>query len=336
MTHTNPSIYEYRMMSTPLVEIKQLTKYFRSPNSAFQTRDRWVRAIDGVTFDIYPGETVGLVGESGCGKSTLGRTIIGLHRPTSGDITFSGQNVLTLSGRSRKELSRRIQLIFQDPAGSLNPRRNIRDTLMAPFAIHNLHSAAERKKRIEDLIREVGLDLYHLDRYPHELSGGQKQRVGIARALALDPDFLICDEPVSALDVSVQAQIINLLQDLQKKFRFSYLFISHDLSVVYHISDRVLVMYLGKIVEAATYKEIYREPLHPYTQLLMNSNPVLDSQDARKASSEIGEVSQRSKSTVGCSFSDRCPMVTDVCRKEEPNLVSRGDQHAVACHLHST
>ena len=323
-------------MDSPLVEIKNLTKYFRSPNSAFQTRNRWVKAVDGVSFNIYPGETVGLVGESGCGKSTLGRTIIGLHRPSSGDIMFSGQSILKKSGSFRKELSRRIQLIFQDPAGSLNPRRNIRETLMAPFVIHNLHNKAERRGKIEQLIREVGLDLYHLNRFPHELSGGQKQRVGIARALALDPDFLICDEPVSALDVSVQAQIINLLQDLQKKFRFSYLFISHDLSVVYHISDRVLVMYLGKIVEAASYKELYREPLHPYTQILMNSNPVLDPQGTSKTSTAIGELSQRSKPTIGCSFSDRCPMATEICRKKEPNLLSRGNQHAVACHLYLT
>ena len=226
--------------------------------------------------------------------------------------------------------------MFQDPAGSLNPRRTIRETLMAPFAIHGLHNSTERKRIVEQLTMEVGLDLYHLERYPHELSGGQKQRVGIARALALDPDFLICDEPVSALDVSVQAQIINLLQDLQKKFRFSYLFISHDLSVVYHLSDRVLVMYLGRVVEAATYREIYREPLHPYTQILMSSNPVLDPQGIKKKTSAIGEVNQSSKPTVGCSFSDRCPMVTAICKVTEPALSKNGQHHSVACHLYST
>ena len=323
-------------MESPLVEIKNLKKHFRSPSSHFGTKDKWVKAIDGVSFEIFPGETVGLVGESGCGKSTLGRTIIGLHRPTSGQVLFSGDNVLSLAGRSRKELSRKIQLIFQDPAGSLNPRRTIRETLIAPFAIHGLHNSAERKRIVEQLTMEVGLDLYHLERYPHELSGGQKQRVGIARALALDPDFLICDEPVSALDVSVQAQIINLLQDLQKKFRFSYLFISHDLSVVYHISDRVLVMYLGRIVETATYREIYREPLHPYTQILMSSNPVLDPQGIKNKSSAIGEVNQRSKPTVGCSFSDRCPMAIAICKTKEPTLKKKGPHHSVACHLHST
>ncbi len=323
-------------MESPLVEIKNLKKHFRSPGSHFGAQERWVKAIDGVSFEIFPGETVGLVGESGCGKSTLGRTIIGLHRPTAGQVLFSGNNVFSLSGRSRKKLSRRIQLIFQDPAGSLNPRRTIRETLIAPFAIHGLHNSTERKRLVEQLTMEVGLDLYHLERYPHELSGGQKQRVGIARALALEPDFLICDEPVSALDVSVQAQIINLLQDLQKKFRFSYLFISHDLSVVYHLSDRVLVMYLGRVVEAATYREIYREPLHPYTQILMSSNPVLDSQGIKKKSSAIGEVNQRSKSTVGCSFSDRCPMVTAICKATEPALSRNGQHHSVACHLYST
>ncbi|MBO69126.1 MAG: hypothetical protein CL398_12565 [Acidiferrobacteraceae bacterium] len=323
-------------MTDPLLQVKHLKKYFRNSTSRFSKAEKWNKAIDGVSFSVNPGETVGLVGESGCGKSTLGRTIIGLYRPTAGKILFSGEELPTLGGRSRKTLSKRIQLIFQDPAGSLNPRRTIREAIIAPLLIHRLHSSSQRNKIVEQLIVEVGLDLYHLDRYPHELSGGQKQRVGIARALALEPDFLICDEPVSALDVSVQAQIINLLQDLKKKFGFSYLFISHDLSVVYHVSDRVLVMYLGRIVEIASYGDIYREPLHPYTQLLMSSNPVLTGQGTNKVTSIEGELSHKTRPTVGCSFSDRCPMVTDFCKKNEPELAEQGSNHLVACHLHST
>ena len=322
-------------MGTPLVEIKNLKKHFRNQNSHFQSKNRLVKAVDDVSFKIYPGETVGLVGESGCGKSTLGRTIIGLHKPSAGEIHFTGQSILNISRRKRKELSRKIQIIFQDPAGSLNPRRKIGETLLAPLVVHNLYKKSQRKQKIEELIREVGLDLYHLDRFPHELSGGQKQRVGIARALTLNPEFLICDEPVSALDVSVQAQIINLLQDLQNKFKFSYLFISHDLSVVYHISDRVLVMYLGKIVEVASYNELYKEPLHPYTQILLNSNPVLDQHKASKTTNYIGELNLRTKPTIGCSFSDRCPMAIEVCNQKQPSLFYKDDHHAVACHLYS-
>ena len=323
-------------MTDPLLQVEDLKKYFRNSGSRFNASEKWNKAIDGVTFDVYPGETVGLVGESGCGKSTLGRTIIGLHRQTSGKIMFSGQDLLSHVGHSRKELSKRIQLIFQDPAGSLNPRRTIRDAIIAPFVIHGLHNSSERNKIVERLIVEVGLDIYHLDRYPHELSGGQKQRVGIARALALEPDFLICDEPVSALDVSVQAQIINLLQDLKSKFGFSYLFISHDLSVVYHVSDRVLVMYLGRIVETARYGDIYREPLHPYTKLLMSSNPVLNQQDPISVAPASGEINQKNRPTIGCRFSDRCPMVTDICKKKDPMLTNQTTDHAVACHIYST
>ena len=323
-------------MIDPLLQVKDLKKYFRNSTARSGAAGKWNKAIDGVSFNVYPGETVGLVGESGCGKSTLGRTIIGLHQPTAGKIVFSGEDLLTLAGNSRKQLSKRIQLIFQDPAGSLNPRRTIREAIIAPFAIHGLHSSSERNKIVEQLIVEVGLDIYHLDRYPHELSGGQKQRVGIARALALEPDFLICDEPVSALDVSVQAQIINLLQDLKSKFGFSYLFISHDLSVVYHVSDRVLVMYLGRIVESASYGDIYREPLHPYTKLLMSSNPVLTQRDAVVVAPIAGEINQQNRTTAGCSFADRCPMATGICQEKDPMLVKKSSDHLVACHLYST
>ena len=263
-------------MNSPLLVVKNLVKYFRNPNSNFWGKEKWNKAVDGVTFDIYPGETLGIVGESGCGKSTLGRTIIGLNNPNKGEILFLGKDILKTSENYRKKLSTKMQIIFQDPAGSLNPRRTIEETLMDPFLIHGVYKNSERKEKIRKLITDVGLDVYHLDRYPHELSGGQKQRVGIARALSMEPEFIICDEPVSALDVSVQAQIINLFQDLKKKFSFSSLFISHDLSVIYHISDRIMVMYLGRIVETAPIKTFVKQPNHPYTQALLEGVPRLE------------------------------------------------------------
>ena len=321
-------------MASPLLLVKNLIKYFRNPNSNFSIKDKWIKAVDGVTFEIYPGETVGIVGESGCGKSTLGRTIVGLNKPNSGEIYFLGEDLLKMSEYSRKKLSKKMQIIFQDPAGSLNPRRTIEETLMDPFSIHGLYEKSERKEIIKELIVDVGLDLYHLDRYPHELSGGQKQRVGIARALAMKPEFIICDEPVSALDVSVQAQIINLFQDMKKKFSFSSLFISHDLSVIYHISDRIMVMYLGSIVEIASYKEIYKDPLHPYTQLLIKSNPILDLEGKKNNHLINSEISPNSKKLNGCSFSDRCPMVFEICKQKRPLLKGKNTKHFVACHLY--
>ena len=320
--------------SKPLLMVKNLVKYFKNPNSNFFANDKWIKAVDGVTFDIYPGETVGIVGESGCGKSTLGRTIAGLYKPDSGKIFFLGDDLLKISERSRKKLTKKMQIIFQDPAGSLNPRRTILETLMDPFSIHNLYEKTKRKKIIDELIVEVGLDSYHLDRYPHELSGGQKQRVGIARALAMKPEFIICDEPVSALDVSVQAQIINLFQDLKKKFNFSSLFISHDLSVIHHISDRIIVMYLGNIVEIASYKVIYKDPHHPYTKLLISSNPVLALEEKKNIHLELSEINPKSKNIAGCSFSDRCPNVFDLCKKISPVLEKTDNEHFVACHLY--
>ena len=320
--------------SKPLLLVKNLVKYFKTPNSNFFTKDKWIKAVDDVTFDIYPGETVGIVGESGCGKSTLGRTIAGLYKPDSGKIFFLGDDLLKVSEGYRKKLTKKMQIIFQDPAGSLNPRRTILETLMDPFSIHNLYEKNKRKKIIEELIVEVGLDLYHLERYPHELSGGQKQRVAIARALAMKPKFIICDEPVSALDVSVQAQIINLFQDLKEKFNFSSLFISHDLSVIHHISDRIIVMYLGNIVEIASYNEIYRTPHHPYTKLLISSNPILAIEDKMTMHLELNEINPKSKNISGCSFSDRCPNVNDLCKKLTPVLKKTNKEHFVACHLY--
>ena len=321
-------------MASPLLVVKNLIKYFRNPNSSFWGKEKWIKAVDGVTFDIYPGEIVGIVGESGCGKSTLGRTIIGLNTPNKGEILFLGKDILKTSENYRKKLSKKMQIIFQDPAGSLNPRRTIEETLMDPFLIHGVYKNSERKEKIRELIIDVGLDVYHLDRYPHELSGGQKQRVGIARALSMEPEFIICDEPVSALDVSVQAQIINLFQDLKKKFSFSSLFISHDLSVIYHISDRIMVMYLGRIVEIANYEEIYKNPLHPYTKLLINSNPILDIGGKKNNYLTNSEIDPNSKKNAGCSFSDRCPKVFEVCKQKQPILKEYNPQHYAACHLY--
>ena len=320
--------------SKPLLLVKNLVKHFKNPNSIFFAKDKWIKAVDGVTFDVFPGETVGIVGESGCGKSTLGRTIAGLYKPDSGAIFFLGDDLLKISENYRKKLTKKMQIIFQDPAGSLNPRRTIMETLMDPFFIHDLYKKNMRKKIIEELIVDVGLDSYHLGRYPHELSGGQKQRVGIARALAMKPEFIICDEPVSALDVSVQAQIINLFQDLKKKFHFSSLFISHDLSVIHHISDRILVMYLGNIVEIASYKAIYKDPHHPYTKLLINSNPVLDLKGKKTINLEVSEINPKGKIFSGCKFSDRCPKVFDLCMQENPILKKTDNDHFVACHLY--
>ena len=320
--------------SKPILIVKNLVKYFKNPNSNFLAKDKWIKAVDGVTFDIFPGETVGIVGESGCGKSTLGRTIAGLYKPDSGKIFFLGDDLLKISDGYRKKLTKKMQIIFQDPAGSLNPRRTIFETLKDPFSIHNIYEKTKRKKIIEELIVEVGLDLYHLDRYPHELSGGQKQRVGIARALAMKPEFIICDEPVSALDVSVQAQIINLFQDLKAKFNFSSLFISHDLSVIHHISDRIIVMYLGNIVEIASYKAIYRDPHHPYTKLLISSNPVLALEEKKNTHLELNEINPKSKNFSGCSFSDRCPKVSELCKESTPVLKKTNKEHFVACHLY--
>ena len=295
-------------------------------------RSGTVKAVDGITFDILKGETFGVVGESGCGKSTLGRLLIRLLDPTEGTITLEGEDVSRLKGSALKEMRKKAQIIFQDPSACLNPRRTVRQILLEPFEIHGMTQNVDA--RIHELLQLVGLDDYHLSRYPHELSGGQKQRIGIARALALEPKLIICDEAVSALDVSVQAQVLNLLQELKEKLGLTYFFISHNLNVVYQVSDRVGVMYLGKMVEIAAYDQLYEKRCHPYTEALLSAIPQVD-QDAQTARIHLeGEVPSPSNPPAGCRFHTRCPKCMDRCRQEEPPLREIEAGHFVACHLY--
>ena len=317
------------MTNQPLVEIKDLKKYFPVPHK------RAVRAVDGVSFTINRGETLGLVGESGCGKTTVGRCILRLIEPTSGEIRFDGRDLLELGRGEMRALRRRMQIIFQDPYSSLNPRMKVGSIIAEPLEIHGVGDRRERKDRVTELLRVVGLDPDYANRYPHQFSGGQRQRIGIARALALNPDFIVADEPVSALDVSVQAQVVNLLQDLQERFGLTYLFISHGLAVVKHISTRVGVMYLGKLVELAPAQEIYANPLHPYTQALLQAIPIPDP-DAKRASPHRlgGEAPNPIAPPAGCRFHTRCPRVIERCGGEEPGLVEVSPGHFVSCFLH--
>ena len=278
---------------------------------------------------------MGLVGESGCGKSTLGRTILNLHSPTSGEVTYQGKNIFDNSAKEMKALRKKFQIVFQDPSASLNPRKTIASIIQDPMIIHGMQPDGGREKRVLELMEMVGLAAYHSKRYPHELSGGQKQRVGIARALSLNPEFIVCDEAVSALDVSVQAQVINLLQDLQKKLDLTYLFISHNLNVVYQVSDRVVVMYLGQIMERATYRGLYETPYHPYTQALLSAIlPVEAGQKTKRIHLE-GDVPTPFDAPPGCKFSSRCPRAMEICHHQEPSLVEMDHMHSVACHLYS-
>ena len=296
-------------------------------------RSGTVKAVDGITFEIKKGETFGVVGESGCGKSTLGRLLIRLLDPTEGTITLEGEDISRLRGRELKQMRKKAQIIFQDPSACLNPRRTVKQILMEPFQIHGMGGKAV-EDRIHELLKLVGLDDYHLSRYPHELSGGQKQRIGIARALALEPKLIICDEAVSALDVSVQAQVLNLLQELKEKLGLTYFFISHNLNVVYQVSDRVGVMYLGKMVEIADYDQLYEKRYHPYTEALLSAIPQVD-QDAQTQRIHLeGEVPSPSNPPSGCRFHTRCPKCTDRCRTQEPLLREIDRGHFVACHLY--
>ncbi len=310
----------------PIVEVRDLVKHFSVEKS-----DDLVRAVDGISFDILAGETLGLVGESGCGKSTVGRCLIRLHEPTSGDIFFEGKNIVGLPKREMQGLRREMQIIFQDPYASLNPRMSIRSIVAEPLKIHGMSDRNERKDRVADLLKKVGLDPTYMNRYPHEFSGGQRQRIGIARALALNPKLIICDEPVSALDVSVQAQVVNLLQDLQNEFGLTYLFISHGLAVVEHISNRVAVMYLGKIVEIAESNELYAEPLHPYTKALLSAIPVPDPKMKRERIVLSGDVPTPIDPPSGCRFRTRCPLAIDECAKVVPELREIKSGHFAAC-----
>jgi oligopeptide/dipeptide ABC transporter ATP-binding protein len=312
--------------SDEIVRVRGLLKHFPLEDS-----DDVVRAVDGVTFEIFRGETLGLVGESGCGKSTVGRCILRLIEPTAGEIEFDGRDVLATGGRELRELRREMQIIFQDPYASLNPRMRVRDIVGEPLIIHGVRDKEERRTRVSELLKKVGLDPDYMNRYPHEFSGGQRQRIGIARALALNPKLIVADEPVSALDVSVQAQVVNLLQDLQAEFGLTYLFISHGLAVVEHISTRVAVMYLGRIVEVASSEELYVKPLHPYTQALLSAIPVPDPTRKRKRIILTGDVPTPVNPPSGCRFRTRCPAAIPECSQIDPDLREISPGHTVAC-----
>jgi oligopeptide transport system ATP-binding protein len=317
-----------------LVEVRDLKMWFPiTQGIIIQRRIGNIKAVDGISFDIIRGETLGLVGESGCGTSTTGRAILQLYRPTAGNVLFGGQELTTLKGESLRKMRRQMQMIFQDPYASLNPRMTVGDIIGEPLLVHNIAKGKDRRERVQELLEVVGLNPYFVNRYPHEFSGGQRQRIGVARALAVQPDFIICDEPISALDVSIQAQIINLLEDLQEEFNLTYLFIAHDLSVVRHISDRIAVMYLGKIVELTTRKELYDNPLHPYTQALLSAVPIPDPvvEEQRRRIILEGDVPSPASPPVGCNFSTRCPVVMDVCHEEDPEFKEVDKGHWAAC-----
>ena len=296
-----------------------------------------IKAVDGITFDLMRGETLGLVGESGCGKSTTGRAILQLYEPTAGEVVFEGQDLTHINSGDLRRMRRRMQMIFQDPYASLNPRMTVGSIVGEPLEVHKIGgSRREQQQRVQELLEIVGLNPYFINRYPHEFSGGQRQRIGVARALAVNPSFIVCDEPISALDVSIQAQVINLLEDLQSELGLTYLFIAHDLSVVRHISDRIAVMYLGKIVELADREELYENPLHPYTQALLSAVPIPDPQVEKKRQRIIleGDVPSPAEPPTGCNFNTRCPQVMDICRQYEPSFADTGEGHRVACFLY--
>ncbi len=321
-------------MSEVLLHVNDLKKYFPIRKGVLRRTVGHVRAVDGLSFDVRHGETLGVVGESGCGKSTMGRSILRLIEPTSGTVEFEGRNVVKLSKREMRAMRRNMQIVFQDPYASLNPRYSIKQTLMEPMVIHNLYTPSQRESRVKSLLERVGLDPDYAKRYPHEFSGGQRQRIGIARALALNPKLIILDEPVAALDVSVQSQVLNLLEDLQKEFRLTYVFVAHDLSVVRHISDRVLVLYLGKMAELASSDDLFSDPLHPYTQALLSAVPVPDPDIRRERIILQGDLPSPANPPSGCPFHTRCPLAMDVCSKKVPEWKEVKPNHKVACHLY--
>jgi len=316
-----------------LVQVEHLVKYFPVRAGLMQRVVNWVKAVDDVSFNVKKGETLGMVGESGCGKTTIGRSMLRLVEPTSGSVHFEGKDVLQLRGRDLKEVRRHMQIIFQDPYASLDPRVPIGESIMEGLHIHNIGTRRERFDLMLDTLKKVGLEDYHARRYPHEFSGGQRQRIGIARALALRPNFIICDEPVSALDVSIQSQVLNILKDLQKEFGLTYLFIAHNLSVVEHISDRVAVMYLGKMVELTDREELFRNPLHPYTQALMSAIPVPNPKLKRQRTILKGDVPSPLNPPKGCRFHPRCPIADKICSEQEPEFRQASPEHWVACWM---
>lgn len=313
-----------------LLKVENLKKYFKVGKKSV------LKAVDDVSFEIYKGETLGLVGESGCGKSTCGRTIVRIYNPTAGQVNFEGKNVHYLDGKDKREYKKKAQMIFQDPYASLNPRMLVSNIIAEGIDIHGILQGEERTKRIDELLELVGLNKEHANRFPHEFSGGQRQRIGIARALAVNPDFIVCDEPISALDVSVQAQVVNLLQDLQQKYGLTYLFIAHDLSMVRYISDRVAVMYLGALVELSSSEEVYKHAMHPYTEALLSAIPIPDPevQHSRQRIVLQGDVPSPINPPDGCKFVARCQKAKDVCRRVRPQLKELRPGHFVACHLY--
>lgn len=320
-----------------LIEVRNLKKHFPIMRGLFRKQAGAVRAVDGVSFDIYKGETLGLVGESGCGKSTTGRSILQLLKPTEGDVRFKDMDLTSLSVAELRKARRHMQMIFQDPYASLNPRMTVGGIVSEPLEIHNIGKGKERKERVKDLLKLVGLNPYFVNRYPHEFSGGQRQRIGVARSLATNPDFIVADEPISALDVSIQAQVVNLMDDLKSELGLTYLFIAHDLSMVRYISDRVAVMYLGKIVELSDKDELYDHPLHPYTQALLSAIPLPDPkrEGTRQRIVLEGDVPSPSNPPSGCRFHTRCAYTTDICKEEDPDFRDLGTTvtpHWVACH----
>ncbi len=324
-----------RILDPPryLVEVRDLSKYFPVRSGLILGRiSGYIKAVDGVSFGIYPGETLGLVGESGCGKSTTGRLILRLLPTTSGQVFFEDTEITRMDSGALRELRRNMQIVFQDPFASLNPRMRVGEIVGESIAFHRLATGKELEVRVAHLLEVVGLSPQHAKRYPHEFSGGQRQRIGVARALALNPKLIVCDEPVSALDVSIQAQVINLLQDLQREMGLTYLFIAHDLSVVKHISDRVAVMYLGRIVELAAKAVLYGQPVHPYTRALLSAIPVANPEYKRDRVLLEGDVPSPLNPPSGCHFHTRCPEADDRCRLDNPDFVSIGDDHFVACH----
>ncbi len=316
-----------------ILRVENLVKYFPIRAGVFKRIVAWVKAVDGVSFDVYEGETLGLVGESGCGKTTVGMTILRLYEPMGGKVYFRDIDMFSAKGERLRKLRQKVQIIFQDPYSSLNPRMRVKNIIAEGIRTHKLASGSELTDRVADLLKKVGLSPDHMNRFPHEFSGGQRQRIGIARALAVNPELIICDEAVSALDVSIQAQILNLLKNLQSEFKLTYIFISHALNVIKHISDKVAVMYLGKIVELADKKKLFDNPLHPYTKALMSAIPIPDPEVRREKIILKGDVPSPINPPSGCRFHTRCPFAKDICKEEEPNLIEIEEGHFVACHF---